>query len=104
MTATGQGNLGDELILATQIRLLRDHIGKKPVIIFSHNIRASEDFLKFLGVSTDMLTFRTYFPNNIRKQPFRNMAFFFQTLVSMFRSDVVIIGGGGLLYDPYNEG
>lgn len=41
----------------------------------------------------------SYFPNGFRRRPFANVGYFFRTVWEIFRSDLVVIGGGGILYD-----
>ena len=45
------------------------------------------------------LEYVSYFPNRARTQPIKNIWYALQTFLHIRKSDVVIIGGGGLLYD-----
>ncbi len=40
-----------------------------------------------------------YFPHAIRRHPWKNILIFLRTLVETARADLVIFGGGGLVYD-----
>ncbi len=44
----------------------------------------------------------SYFPNALRARFWANVGYFFRTFWEVFRSDLVVVGGGGILYD--NEG
>ncbi len=93
MTAAGAHNLGDELILREEIRFVREHYGKHV------------DITAFAYDLTDILTrdpgvrFVSYFPNRLNEYFFKNIQFFFQNIWLIARADVLIIGGGGLIFD-----
>lgn len=44
----------------------------------------------------------SYFPNRLRARFWANVGYFFRTFWEVFRSDLVVVGGGGIFYD--NEG
>jgi polysaccharide pyruvyl transferase WcaK-like protein len=93
MTATGKYNLGDELILREEIRFLRSHYGNVAITVCtydkkSHLIEDPED-----------IDFISYFPNHLITRPIQNIWYFFHNIVSIYRSDIVIIGGGGIIFD-----
>lgn len=103
MTATGQENLWDELILLQEVTLLLSHFPQAGITIFTHDIILTKSFLSAQGVDIDDISFQDYFPNNIRRDPIKNIFLFFQSVRVIVRCDVVIIGGGGLIYDETSE-
>lgn len=40
-----------------------------------------------------------FFPNNFKKFPGKNIKYFFENIREIWRSDVIIIGGGGIFFD-----
>lgn len=102
MTATGQGNLGDELILLCELLWLRTQT-QSQICIYSHDISRTKVFLESQQVPLHGVIFRTYFPNNIRHKPFSNILCFFQSFFDALQMHICIIGGGWLLYDPKEQ-
>lgn len=93
MTATGSYNLGDELILSEEFRFLQEHYKNTVSFsVFTHDKKSS--FL--MDPKTD---FVTYFPHNIRWKPFSNIWYFFKNIWLILHSDILIIGGGGIIFD-----
>lgn len=92
-TATGEYNLGDECILATEVAYLRKRFPLASIRIVTYNPLSS-----LVPESPDISTI-SYFPNRIRKHPFRNFVAFFQNIISIFRADLIVVGGGGIFYD-----
>lgn len=93
MLATGCGNVGDECILESEYQYLRSRFPSAQFTIFTY----SND-----PVKRPNTRYTSYFPNSIRKYPIRNIVHFFSQIFFLARSDLVIIGGGGIFYD--NEG
>lgn len=89
---SGAYNLGDELILAAEINLVRK-IFKNPQITV-----ATYDENSFFGDKTG-IKFVSFFPNNFKKRFFANIYYFFANIFEIFRSDVIIVGGGGIFFD-----
>ncbi len=92
-TATGEFNLGDECILASEVAYLRKRFPLATIRIVTYNPLSS------LVPSDSAVSTISYFPNNIRKHPFKNFVAFFQNIISIFRADLIIVGGGGIFYD-----
>ncbi|MBX9808956.1 polysaccharide pyruvyl transferase family protein, partial [Candidatus Gracilibacteria bacterium] len=72
---------------------VREHYGKNvDITVFAYDL-------------TDIMThdpdihFASYFPNKFGVYPFRNIKFFFQNIWLISRADVLIIGGGGIIFD-----
>ena len=75
MTATGQGNLGDELILIQELRLIQSVVSDT-VYVYSHDIDRTKIFLRDHDIDMRLLRFRNYVPNQIRKKPIQNICSF----------------------------
>lgn len=96
-------NLGDELILKNEIHLLEKKYSKenkkwvsiKPqFIVFSYN-KAEPFFI------AENIVYKSYFPMALRSrgQIFANIFRYISFLHHSSRSDLIIIGWGGILYD-----
>lgn len=93
MMATGKWNLGDELILREEVRFIRSHYGNVDITISTYN-RESH-----LIENPDGIRFISYFPNKIFSRPIQNIWYFFRSAIALYTSDVLIIGGGGIIFD-----
>lgn len=85
-------NLGDELILRAEIDALRKRYPDARIAV------ATYDPHSFLG-SRENIQFFSYFPNALKKYPFKNIGYWFRQIFEIARSDAVIIGGGGIFFD-----
>jgi len=92
-TATGEFNLGDECIVTSEVDYLRKRFPDAYIEVVTYN---SESTLLPSDPNVGMIS---YFPNAIRKHPLRNVVAFFQNISSIFRADLVVVGGGGIFYD-----
>lgn len=92
-TATGEFNLGDECILATEVSYLRKRFPEARIEIVTY------DPLSTLVPEDPQISTISYFPNAIRRHPLRNIVAFFQNVVSILRADLIVVGGGGMFYD-----
>lgn len=92
MVLSGAYNLGDELILRAEIDILKNKFPNSQFIL------ATYDENSFFG-SRENCRFMSFFPNNIRKHFFKNIGYFFRTIVEIARADAIIIGGGGIFFD-----
>ncbi|MDD2871835.1 MAG: polysaccharide pyruvyl transferase family protein [Candidatus Gracilibacteria bacterium] len=95
----GGQNLGDELILKNEVKLLEKKYGKDTkFVVFSYDYK--NPFLKKSNV-----VYREYFPIGIRdiSNIFNNIKNFFVFLYTVFISDLIVIGGGGIIYDSENQ-
>lgn len=93
MTATGSYNLWDEIILREELKFLQNHYGDlASFTVFTHDKKSTifEDAT---------VKFVPYFPTNFWGNPFANIGYFFHNLWLIYKSDILIIGGGGLLFD-----
>jgi hypothetical protein len=100
-TATGAENLGDELITLCEIRYFQET--STEITLFSHNIERTRRFLLSQNISLTNINIQEYFPNALRKQPFRNIQLFWRTIKTIKNTDHVYVGGGGLLYSKNEE-
>lgn len=103
-TATGAENLGDELITLCEIRQLKSIYPSSSITIFSHDIMRTTRFLQSQNPTLENIAIQEYFPNYLRKKPFRNIKLLWETLKTIKSTDHVYIGGGGLLYSRDEEG
>lgn len=92
-TATGAYNLGDELILLQEYEYLSHRYEGATFSVFTYDSKSS------LLPAGDHIQYVSYFPNAFKKHPFRNLWYFIQTIRHIRKSDLVVIGGGGILYD-----
>jgi polysaccharide pyruvyl transferase WcaK-like protein len=93
MTATGSYNLGDEVILSEELKFLQSHYGDMAEFCyFTHDPKWS--FVKDPTVKV-----ASYFPNGFFRNPFANIGYFFKNIWLIYRADILIIGGGGLIFD-----
>lgn len=90
-TATGHYNLGDELILLQEYEVLKEKYPNANFYIFTYDKKSSliEDKIKYIK----------YFPSNIKKKPFKNIKYLWKNIVAIYKSDLIIIWGGGLIYE-----
>lgn len=95
-TASGQYNLGDELILLAEYELLKQQYPGAVFSVFTYQKNTT------LLPTDSNIRFVSYFPNNLKNQPLKNVWYFLQNVFTIATSDCVIIGGGGLLYDDEN--
>ncbi|MCT4617461.1 MAG: polysaccharide pyruvyl transferase family protein [Candidatus Gracilibacteria bacterium] len=95
LMSIGAQNLGDELILKNEIKLLEKKYGKDTqFIVFSYDYK--NPFYKTINVK-----YKEYFPINIKnpKNLFRNIKNYFVFIREVISSRKIIIGGGGIIYD-----
>ncbi len=93
MTAAWAHNLWDELILREEINYVRDHYGKYvDITAFAYDL---DDIL----TRDPDVRFVSYFPNRIWEFFLKNIKFLIQNIWLIARADVLIIWGGGLIFD-----
>lgn len=93
MTAAWAHNLWDELILREEINFVREHYGKHvDITAFAYDL---DDIL----TRDPEVKFVSYFPNRIGEYFFKNIQFLIQNIWLIARADVLIIGGGGIIFD-----
>lgn len=93
MLATGKRNLGDELILREEVWFIRSHYGDVDITICTY------DATSHLIVDYEWIHFISYFPNHFFTRPFQNILYFFQNIIAIYHSDILIIWWGGIIFD-----
>ena len=91
----GAQNLWDELILKNEIQALRNEYGQDTTFtVFSYDVENPFYVEPYIS-------YKEYFPIDSKKPKniFRNTVNLFSTIWNVSRSDLVIIGWGGLFYD-----
>ncbi len=84
-TASGEFNLGDECILASEVGFLQKHFPNAQIKIVTYNPLSS-----LVPTHPDISSI-SYFPNNIRRHPIRNLIAFFQNIVSIFQAELIVV-------------
>ncbi len=93
MTATGSYNLWDEIILREELKFLHGHYGEMVnFTVFTHDKKSAL-------FQDDSITWSTYFPHALFRNPFANIWYFFSNVWRISRADILIVGGGWLLFD-----
>jgi polysaccharide pyruvyl transferase WcaK-like protein len=90
-TAAGEYNLGDDCILSSEVQYLTERYPEAEIYFATYERNASPDLKGAKPIS--------YFPNQLRKHPFRNIGFLLQNILHIWKADCIIVGGGGLFYD-----
>ena len=93
MTATGGYNLGDELILLQEYTFLRQRYPLAKITVFTYDQNSS------LLPKDDLLSYIYYFPHALKSQPITNIGYLWKNISAIFSCDMVVIGGGELIYD-----
>lgn len=109
-TATGVQNLWDECILASEIlELLATKEGD--IVVATYDQKDTESALRCIFAAcgknsaeirdyfTGRIRFISYFPNGFRERPFQNIRYFFRNCWEIIRSELIVIGWGGIFYD-----
>lgn len=91
LTATWQYNLGDELILLEEYKILKEQFSDAKFNIFTYDKKSS--FIQ------DEVNYVTYFPTWIRKKIFLNLKYLYQNILAFYKSDLIIIWWWWLIYD-----
>lgn len=94
MTASGCYNLGDELITLAEVEYLFSRYPDIHIAVSTYDSRSS------LLPQDEKISFLSYFPSYMSRDGIlRNFGYFVTFLSTLWHSDIVIIGGGGILYD-----
>lgn len=93
MTAAGKSNLWDELILREEIRFIRSRYTHIEITVATYNPQSH------LIEDPDSIQFISYFPNHFMERPLQNVGYILKTIKTIFSSDVLIIGGWGIIFD-----
>lgn len=92
-TATWHYNLWDELILKQEYKFLIKRFGTDNRFnIFTYDENST------LLSKNENINYISYFPKNIRKNPFLNLKYLFKNMRAILSSDMIIIGWGWLIY------
>jgi polysaccharide pyruvyl transferase WcaK-like protein len=94
LASVGAQNLGDELIVKNEVKLLEQEFPESRFCIFTYDVKHPffvQENIKYLE----------YFPIDSKKLKniFRNLKNFGSFLITLLWSDIVVIGGGGIIYD-----
>ncbi|PIE85499.1 hypothetical protein CSA08_01655 [Candidatus Gracilibacteria bacterium] len=100
LASIGSDNLGDELILKNEINILEKKYSPEKVYFFVYSYDYKNPFYK-----KDNICYKEYFPiGSGKKRNFlRNIKDFFVFLKITFKSDLIVIGGGGIIYDEEKQ-
>ena len=93
MLATGKSNLWDELILREEVRFIRSHYWDVDITVCTYDKRTH------LIDAPEGIHFISYFPNHLFSRFIQNIWYFLQNIVTIYRSDILIVGWGGILFD-----
>lgn len=96
MTAAGQGNLGDELILRQELAHLRKRFPGAAFTVFTY-ARAPH----LLDRVSD-IRFVEYFPNGLRRRPLHNLSLAWANWREIGECDLLVVGGGGIFFTKEN--
>ena len=90
----GAQNLGDELIIKNEVQLLEQEFSKTHFRIFTYDV-------KHPFFTAENIKYLEYFPIDSKKikNIFRNLKNLFSFIGTLIWSDMVVIGGGGIMYD-----
>lgn len=94
-----QQNLWDELILKNEIKLLEEEYwNNSEFVVFTYD-------KKHPFFTAKNITYKEYFPFWIRKKRniFKNIKNFFSFIFSVIKSDLIVLGWGGIIYDTENQ-
>lgn len=99
LTASGCKNLWDECILKQEISLLEKKYINPLISIFTYDTPETRSFLW----ENEKYSYLSYFPNKIRKNPFKNCVYLLKNIFTIAQSDLIIIGGWGIFYGDSDE-
>lgn len=92
----GQQNAGDEAILSSLITGISEQLPQAKVTVFSGDAAGTRKAHRINAVQSTLPGNLTQFATRSLGRNRRN---FFRSLVTFFRSDVILVGGGGLFID-----
>lgn len=93
MTATGKWNLGDEIILREEVRFIRSHYWNVDITVCTYDSKSH------MIMNPDGIKFISYFPNKILTRFLQNIWYFISNIITIYNSDVLIVGGGWIIFD-----
>ncbi|MDD4530628.1 MAG: hypothetical protein PHO80_03705, partial [Candidatus Gracilibacteria bacterium] len=74
MTATGQYNIGDELILFEEYKIFKKKFKNASFKIFTYDKNSS--------LIKDNVEYVTYFPYSIKRHPLKNLYYFWKNIIT----------------------
>lgn len=94
LASIGAQNLGDELIVKNEVKLLEQEFPESVFRIFTYDV-------KHPFFVQENIRYLEYFPIDSRrlKNIFRNLKNLCAFISTLLWSDIVVIGGGGIIYD-----
>jgi polysaccharide pyruvyl transferase WcaK-like protein len=92
MTASGDYNLWDELILQEEVRFLQKHYGNVDITAFTYD-------KKSVIINDPSVHLIHYFPTSFFRKPLANIGYFFQNIWRIAKADILVIGWGGIIFD-----
>lgn len=96
LASIGSENLWDELILKNEIKLLEKKYSDKKILFFVYSYDYKKPFFKQRNVC-----YKEYFPiwSKNKENYMRNIKNFLTFLKITIKSDLIVIWGGGIIYD-----
>lgn len=91
----GQGNAGDEAILAALTDGIKQHIPHSSIGVYSANIKETEDTHGVKAYSFFGIDIKSVVKGILR----RSRVTYVKSVFNFLKTDVVVIGGGGLFFD-----
>ena len=91
LTATWHYNLWDELILLQEYKILKERYKDSRFFVFTYDKKSS--------LIEDEIDYIQYFPSWIKKNPLKNIWYFWQNIKAIYKSDLVIIWWWWLIYE-----
>lgn len=91
----GQGNAGDEAILAALTDGIKQHIPHSSIGVYSANIEETEHTHGVKAYSFFGIDFKSIIKGILRKSRIT----YLKSVFNFFKTDIVVIGGGGLFFD-----
>lgn len=94
LASVGAYNLGDELIIKNEVKLLEQEFGLSSFRIFTYDV-------KHPFFCAENIRYLEYFPIDSKKikNIFRNLKNLSHFIMTLLWSDIVVMGGGGIIYD-----
>ncbi|MBS9784466.1 polysaccharide pyruvyl transferase family protein [Candidatus Gracilibacteria bacterium] len=93
MALVGKQNIGDEYILKSEYTYLKEKYPDTKFTIVTFDITSTPI------VDKKNVSYISYFPNNLKKHPLKNIYFFLKQSFEIMRNDLIVVGGGGIFFD-----
>ncbi|PID84408.1 hypothetical protein CSB09_01195 [Candidatus Gracilibacteria bacterium] len=92
MALVGKQNIGDEYILKSEYMFLKKKYPDAKFTIATFDTTSTP-------IVDKNISYISYFPNNLKKNPFKNIYYFLRQTFAMMLHDCIIVGGGGIFFD-----